>query len=416
MTQVAEEKAMVPELRFSGFSGEWNKSKIQDLIDEKFILGHLDGNHGELYPRSEEFTNDGVPYVSANNLDGNNVDLLSAKKLPIERAAQFKKGIAQTGDVLFAHNATVGPTGLLETKLEYVILSTTVTYYRCDLDKLSNQFLLASFNADYFVKQYSRVMSQSTRNQVPITMQRKFHLWLPEIEEQQKIARFLTAVDEKLNNLRRKRECLQNYKRGVMQKIFSQEIRFTQDDGSAFPDWEEKKANVLFRNHSNKNHHSDLPILAVTQDRGVVDRSDVDIDIKTSSQSVASYKVIEPGDFVISLRSFQGGIEYSNVLGISSPAYTVLKPNLEINDDFFRIYFKKEDFISKLSSTVIGIRDGKQISYDAFSILKLPYPSPEEQKKISEFIGSIEDKIEVISEKISAAEAFKKGLLQKMFV
>ena len=230
-------KANVPELRFSEFSGDWDFCTIQSLIDSGTIIGHLDGNHGELYPKSDEFSDEGIPYVSANDLVGQRVNLSNSKRLPLKRASLFKKGIAHSGDVIFAHNATVGPTGILDTKLDFVILSTTVTYYRCNLAKLDNRFLLNSLNAVYFVKQYSRVMSQSTRNQVPITMQRKFYLQLPEIKEQQKNATFLSAVDDKLNTLRRKRELLETYKRGLMQKIFLQEIRFKQDDGSEFSDW-----------------------------------------------------------------------------------------------------------------------------------------------------------------------------------
>ncbi|MBD2303098.1 hypothetical protein [Nostoc sp. FACHB-190] len=159
----------IPQLRFPDFEGSWNTESIQSLLDRNIIIDHLDGNHGELYPRSEEFSDEGIPYISANDLDGQNVNLNNSKKLPIERARLFKKGIARAGDVIFAHNATVGPTGILKTDLEFVILSTTVTYYRCDLSQLNNQFLLYSFNTSYFVRQFSRVMSQSTRNQVPIT-------------------------------------------------------------------------------------------------------------------------------------------------------------------------------------------------------------------------------------------------------
>ena len=201
-----------------------------------------------------------------------------------------------------------------------------------------------------------------------------------------------------------------------MQKIFSQEIRFKDDKGKEFPEWEMKFAKDVFKNHTNKNHNGDLPILAATQDKGVVYRDSIDIKIQSSQESINTYKIVEVGDFVISLRSFQGGIEYSNVYGICSPAYTVLKPKIEISNEFFRYYFKRESFIQQLSSTVIGIRDGKQISYEPFSGLKLLFPTVKEQEKIGSFITAFENKINLVNTQLEKTQAWKKGLLQKMFV
>jgi len=201
----------------------------------------------------------------------------------------------------------------------------------------------------------------------------------------------------------------------MVQQFFSQDLRFKAANGSDFPEWEIRKARDIFRNHSNKDHDGSLPVLAVTQDRGVVDRSFVDIKIDSSSKSIKSYKIIEPGDFVISLRSFQGGIEYSNIKGISSPAYTVLKPKIKIVDGFYKYYFKKEEFISRLNSAVIGIRDGKQISYIVFSEMKLPYPSLPEQAKIANFLTVIDQKIETINKELQINKEFKRGLLKQLF-
>jgi len=186
-------------------------------------------------------------------------------------------------------------------------------------------------------------------------------------------------VENKITKLKEQKELLEQYRKGlVQQRLFSQELRFKDQNGEYFPEWEEKKAEEVFINHTNKKHNGDLPLLAVTQDKAVVDRSQIRIDIKSFDKSILSYKIIDVGDFVINLRSFQGGIEYSNVHGNCSPAYTVLKPITAINGDFYRYYLKKESFIEDLSRTVIGIRNGKQISFSAFATLNLPYPSVDE--------------------------------------
>ena len=105
-------------------------------------------------------------------------------------------------------------------------------------------------------------------------------------------------------------------------------------------DWEIINGDIVFESISNKNHNSDLPILAITQEHGAIPRELIAYNISVTDKSIESYKVVEEGDFIISLRSFQGGIEYSNYKGICSPAYIILKPIKEIDRTFFKFYFK----------------------------------------------------------------------------
>jgi type I restriction enzyme S subunit len=199
----------------------WRVETIGKLIDEQAILEHLDGNHGELYPRSHEFKTHGVPYIGANDFAEGLVRFENCKFLTHERAVQFRKGIARDGDVLFAHNATVGPVALLRTNEPFVILSTTATYFRCNSEKLNNLYLKAALQAEPFVRQYQSVMAQSTRFQVPITTQRKLRLIIPPLPEQNEIATAFSDIDELLRALDRLIAKKRDLKQGAMQQLLT---------------------------------------------------------------------------------------------------------------------------------------------------------------------------------------------------
>ena len=169
---------------------------LQELINNGFIMYHLDGNHGGDYPRSEEFVDSGVPYISANCIVNDEIDFSKAKFLTPERAGKLRKGIAQDDDVLFAHNATVGPTVVLHTDEEKVILGTSLTAYRCNKEEIMPNYLKAYMLSDGFVRQYSGDMKQTTRNQVPITAQKKYLFLIPPIEEQNQFSAFVAQIDK----------------------------------------------------------------------------------------------------------------------------------------------------------------------------------------------------------------------------
>ena len=169
---------------------------LQELIDMKWITYHLDGNHGGDYPRADEFVEAGIPYISANCIVGDRIDMKLAKYVTAERAKRFRKGIAENGDVLFAHNATVGPVAILETEEPTVILGTSLTSYRCNSNHILAEYLMAYMKNPLFVQQYERNMQQSTRKQVPITTQRKYSFIIPSMDEQKEFAHFVKQSDK----------------------------------------------------------------------------------------------------------------------------------------------------------------------------------------------------------------------------
>lgn len=181
-------------------------------------------------------------------------------------------------------------------------------------------------------------------------------------------------------------------------------------------DWDGAvRAKDVFKNHTDKKHNGDLEILAATQENGIVPRSQIGIDIQCSEEGVNGYKKVSKGDFVISLRSFQGGIEYSEYGGIVSPAYTVLQPVREISDGYYRNYFKTDSFTQRLNGAVYGIRDGKQIGYQDFGDMYIHCPPIDEQKKIAEVLSCCDRVIELKQQLIAELQRLKSGFLQAMF-
>jgi len=179
--------------------------------------------------------------------------------------------------------------------------------------------------------------------------------------------------------------------------------------------WDTSPGDELFEQINNRQAPAGLPILAITQEHGAIPRELIDYRVSVTDKSVETYKEVQPGDFIISLRSFQGGIEYSDYHGICSPAYVILRKKAELSDFFFKQHFKSHSFIQQLTKNLEGLRDGKMVSYKQFSELLLVNPCPPEQQKISDCLTSVDELIAVQARKVDAFKAHKKGLNQQLF-
>ena len=199
---------------------EWQELKLQKLIDMGWITYHLDGNHGSDYPRANEFISLGVPYISANCVVDGKIDFSNAKYVTEARADKFRKGIAVNEDVLFAHNATVGPVAILETKEPRVILGTSLTAFRCNTDHILPEYLKAYLECPRFVRQYEAEMQQSTRKQVPITTQRKYTIVVPDLDKQKAISAFVEQSDKSKFIIQQSIDKLETLQKALMQKYF----------------------------------------------------------------------------------------------------------------------------------------------------------------------------------------------------
>ena len=190
---------------------------LQELIDKNWITYHLDGNHGGDYPRGEEFVESGVPYISANCIEDHLINWEKAKYLTKERATLLKKGLAHNNDVLFAHNATVGPVAILHTADDLVILGTSLTAYRCNAEFVLPEYLLAYMDSPVFRAQYEAGMQQSTRNQVPITTQRSYKFLIPPMTAQRMYSAVFQQADKSKFELKQAIEKIDKVMRALMQ-------------------------------------------------------------------------------------------------------------------------------------------------------------------------------------------------------
>ena len=396
-----------PRLRFPEFSGEWKEKKLSEVFSR---------------------------LTEKNAEDNKNVLTISAQYGLISQLDFFKKSVSATdvtgyyllqkGDFAYNKSSSQGkPVGAIKPLKKYDkgVVSTLYICFRCK-DANAIDFWEQYFDSGIIDKEIMSIAQEGARNHgllnVPTGDFFELRVLEPSPEEQQKIASFLSSMDDVIMEQEQKVEALKEKKKGLMQQMFPQQgettprLRFSGFIG----EWDFVNGNELFEPISNKNYNSDLPILALTQDQGAVPRDMINYNVIVSDKSVASYKVVEVDDFIISLRSFQGGIEYSRYKGLCSPAYIVLrKKSKKVCSDFYRIYFKSFNYIQELNKNLEGIRDGKMISYKQFSEIKLPKPSPSEQQKIAECLSAMDDTIASESAKLDALKDHKKGLMQQLF-
>ena len=175
------------------------------------------------------------------------------------------------------------------------------------------------------------------------------------------------------------------------------------------------KAEELFQNITDKNH-PDETVLTIIQGKGTLPRDQAGRNIHYDDASLSNYKKVEQGDFIIHLRSFEGGLEMANEAGIVSPAYTILRCKRPHSSLFYDAYFHTDEFINhNLSKSVEGIRDGRQISYEAFKWLGIPYCEPTEQEKISNLFAALNERIAKQRDLVESLKKYKRGLLSNAF-
>lgn len=311
-----------------------------------------------------------------------------------------KYSYPKVGDVLISAAGTIGRS---------VIFNGTPSYYQDSnivwIDNDNKQVL-----NKYLYYYYSTINWITDTGTIPRLYNgalKAIQIPTPPIKQQTRIVSILELWDTAIAKQTELVEKLTLRKRGLMQQLLTGKKRLKGFSG----EWERIKAGEIFKSISVKGNGSEV-LLSATQEHGVIPRDQLESRVTMPTGDTNSFKLVEVGDFVISLRSFQGGLEYSEHRGIVSPAYTVLKPIVEIDKSFYRYYFKSAEFIGHLAIAVIGIRDGKQISYEDFCFVKIPYPNIKEQKAISSVLLQADKEIEIQKQKLAAMQEQKKGLMQ----
>lgn len=367
----------MPKLRFNEFDGDWKALNYKDVLNIKYGKDHKKLNSGDI----PVFGTGGVMrYVDQFLHDGESI--LIGRKGTID-SPKYVNEKFWTVDTLFY------------TEIKEQAVPKFVYQHALQVNwlKLNEATGVPSLNT-------------TSINNVAIN--------LPPLKEQTKIATFLSAVDTKIDELIQKHELLTEYKKGIMQQIFSQKLRFKADDGSDFEDWEESLIGNVFTNKSesfNPKVENNLPCIELehlSQGTGTI------LGTTDSKNQKSTKNVFERSNVLYGkLRPYLNKFAQPDFKGVCSTEIWVLT-GIEISNNYLYQYIQSEGF-SELTSIQSGSKmpraDWKTVASAVMS-----YPCCEEQTKIAKFLTAIDQKIDNVTEQIDHAKAWKKGLLQQMFV
>jgi type I restriction enzyme S subunit len=394
----------VPQLRFKGFEGEWKNKTLFDISKEvsygmNAAAKAFDGTHK--YIRITDIDSDSRKFIP---------NPLTSPEGHIDEKFKLKDN-----DLLFTRTgASVGKSYLYDSK-------DGALYYAGFLIK----FNIAKANS-YFV--YSLTLKESYDKWVQVNSMRSgqpglnaeeykaFEICLPAIPEQQKIASFLSAVDEKIQQLSRKKELLEQYKKGLMQQLFSGKLRFKDENGNDYANWEERKladfctffSGGTPTSTNQKFYCGTIPFIG----SGNIYDSEVFNFISEEALNSSSAKIIEKGDLLYALYGANSGeLAISKMNGAINQAILCIRNEECIEYLYYVLLLNKDNIVAKFLQGGQG-----NLSSQIIKRLKYNFPSLEEQQKIADFLSSIDTKIESANQQITQTQSFKKGLLQQMFV
>ena len=223
--------------------------------------------------------------------------------------------------------------------------------------------------------------------------------------EQMKLAKFISLLDERIATQNKIIEDLKKLKSAIVDRLYSSINGETYSFHQLFEVANEKNKKLVYKN-----------VLSASQELGMIERSDINIDIKFEQDSISGYKIVRNGDYVVHLRSFQGGFAFSDRTGICSPAYTILRPNDLVGYGYLSHFFTSKLFIKSLKLITYGIRDGRSINVDEWLNMTVTLPNIQEQVRILTIINAIDAKLHIEIKKQSCLFRQKSYLLNTMFI
>lgn len=230
---------------------EWNCCSIEQLVSDGILEKPMDGNHGNIHPKSSDFVSDGIPFVMANNIKDGSVDLRNCSFIRKSQADNLQKGFSKQGDVLLTHKATIGQVAIVGCiKTEYIMLTPQVTYYRVlNTSLLNNIYLRHFFESDVFQRVLQSMSGGGTRSYIGITAQRLLPVLLPPLAEQLTIAGCLSDFDTLINCLDQLIAKKSDIKQAAMQELLTGQQRLPGFSG----EWEVKRLGDVLRVRHGKN-------------------------------------------------------------------------------------------------------------------------------------------------------------------
>lgn len=406
------QKQKVPTLRFPKFRGEWVTKRLGDAC-----VKIQDGNYGAEYPKPEDYIRGGIPFLTSKAIGGDG-RLIEEKidYISYEKHTSLKKAHLRLYDVLFTNRgANVGTIGFVDNRISHGNIGPQLTLLRANTNVVTPEFLKEVMKSFSVVKQIRSQDSGSAMNFFGIGATSKFIFDSPLVPEQKIIAVFLSSVDTKIEQLDKKRALLEQYKKGMMQKLFSQEVRFNDEQGNEYPDWVEKRLGDVC-NVNPKALNLPQEFIYIDLESVVSGSLMKESKIQKSGAPSRAQRFLKKGDVLFQMvRPYQKNNYYFDKEGdyVASTGYAQLRA--QGSAKFLYQILHTESFVNKVLARCTGTSYPAINSSDLGKI-HFPIPSLSEQKKIADFLSAIDKKIELISSEFEKAKDFKKGLLQQMFI
>ncbi|MGN6043828.1 restriction endonuclease subunit S [Staphylococcus aureus] len=402
----------VPELRFPGFEGEWEEKKVGELLEFKNGLNkgkEYFGSGSSIVNFKDVFNNRSL---NTNNLTGKvNVNSKELKNYSVEKGDVF---FTRTSEVI----GEIGYPSVILNDPENTVFSGFVLRGRpkSGIDLINNNFKRYVFFTNSFRKEMITKSSMTTRALTSGSAINKMKVIYPvSAKEQRKIGDFFSKLDRQIELEEQKLELLQQQKKGYMQKIFSQELRFKDENSEDYPHWKNSKIEKYLKERNERSDKGQM--LSVTINSGIIKFSELDRK-DNSSKDKSNYKVVRKNDIAYnSMRMWQGASGRSNYNGIVSPAYTVLYPTQNTSSLFIGYKFKTHRMIHKFKINSQGLTsDTWNLKYKQLKNINIDIPVLEEQEKIGDFFKKMDILISKQKIKIEILEKEKQSFLQKMFL